>query len=155
MKKTIFTFLLITLVSFFSSNQLSAQSEGTPLELEVKGMTCKGCVYKVKQSLKEIKGVVSTESVTLETGKVLINYDPSIASKDAIAKNLAKLCGYSVSVSSTSDGFKEATKDATGKADCSSNAKCTKSKEECAKAKAAGKSCCSSTSQKECEKSKK
>lgn len=147
MKKTIFAFLLVSLVTLFSANEVAAQ--GTKLELDVKGMTCKGCEYKVKQSLKEIKGVVSTESVSHETGKVVINYDPSIASKDVIAKNLAKSCGYSVSLSSTRAGFNEATP----KADCS-NPKCTKSKEECAKAKTEGKSCCSSSTQKECTKTK-
>lgn len=151
MKKFLFTFLVTAFIGAISGNTVLAQGTTSQVELDVKGMTCKGCEYKVKQSLKDIKGVVSTEEVSHETGKVVVTINPEETSKEALAKSLAKATGYTVSFNSSAG---EATSAATaGKPGCDP-AKCTKTKEECAKAAAEGKPCCSKTQQKECAKTK-
>lgn len=135
MKQTLFSFLFMAMVGVFGLNTIQAQTT-TQVEMDVKGMTCKGCEYKVKQSLKDISGVVSTETVSHESGKVVVTIDPAVTDKDAVAKALAKSTGYTVS---TGTGKAEAG----AKAGCDP-AKCTKTKEECAKSMAEGKACCSS-----------
>lgn len=136
MKQTLFSLFFIAMVGVLGITTAQAQTTNQ-VELDVKGMTCKGCEYKVKQSLKEINGVVSTETVSHESGKVVINIDPAITDKEAVAKALAKSTGYTVS---TNAGNKA---EVGAKAGCDP-AKCTKTKEECAKEMAEGKPCCSS-----------
>lgn len=51
------------------------------LTLNVKGMTCMGCVNSVKRVLAPIAGVAQVE-VVLETGKVDIGFDASQAKAD-------------------------------------------------------------------------
>ncbi len=51
------------------------------LTLNVKGMTCMGCVNSVKRVLAPIAGVAQVE-VVLETGKVDIDFDASQAKAD-------------------------------------------------------------------------
>ena len=48
------------------------------ITLNVKGMTCMGCVASVKRVLSPIAGV-SQVDVVLETGKVSISYDAAQA----------------------------------------------------------------------------
>lgn len=151
MKKFLVTFLITAFIATISGNTALAQSASAQVELDVKGMTCKGCEYKVKQSLKDIKGVVSTEEVSHETGKVVVTINPEETTKEALAKNLAKATGYTVSFNSSAGESTAAA--ASAKPGCDP-AKCTKTKEECAKAAAEGKPCCSKEQQKECAKTK-
>lgn len=51
------------------------------LTLNVKGMTCMGCVASVKRVLTPIAGVANVD-VALETGKVDIGYDANQAQVD-------------------------------------------------------------------------
>ena len=64
------------------------------LSLNIKGMTCMGCVASVKRVLTPIAGV-SQVDVVLETGKVDINYDPSQAKPDQFREAIRN-AGYEV-----------------------------------------------------------
>lgn len=64
------------------------------LTLNVKGMTCMGCVNSVKRVLTPIAGVANVE-VVLETGKVDIGFDASQAKADQFRKAIRN-AGYEV-----------------------------------------------------------
>lgn len=64
------------------------------LTLNVKGMTCMGCVNSVKRVLAPIAGVANVE-VVLETGKVDIGYDASQAQADQFREAIRN-AGYEV-----------------------------------------------------------
>ena len=68
--------------------------ENVILTLDVKGMTCMGCVKSVKNVLEPIPGVDKVD-VTLESGKVKISYDPTQAKVDAF-KTAIEGAGYDV-----------------------------------------------------------
>lgn len=48
------------------------------VNLNVKGMTCMGCVRSVKNVLDPIPGVGSVD-INLESGQVSISFDPGLA----------------------------------------------------------------------------
>ena len=64
------------------------------ITLNVKGMTCMGCVGSVKNVLEPIQGV-SNVDVTLETGKVTISYDATQTNTQAF-KGAIEDAGYEV-----------------------------------------------------------
>lgn len=64
------------------------------LTLNVKGMTCMGCVNSVKRVLTPIAGV-TTVSVVLETGKVDIGFDASQAKPEQFREAIRD-AGYEV-----------------------------------------------------------
>ena len=64
------------------------------ITLDVKGMTCMGCVASVKRVLSPIAGV-SQVDVVLETGKVSVSYDPTQA-QPAQFKQAIQDAGYQV-----------------------------------------------------------
>lgn len=64
------------------------------LTLNIKGMTCMGCVNSVKRVLTPIAGVANVE-VVLETGKVDIGYDASFAQPDQFREAIRN-AGYEV-----------------------------------------------------------
>lgn len=64
------------------------------ITLNVKGMTCMGCVKSVKNVLEPLSGV-SKVDVSLEQGKVTIDYDSGKASVDAF-KSAIEDAGYDV-----------------------------------------------------------
>ena len=64
------------------------------LTLNVKGMTCMGCVRSVKNVLEPIAGVSSVE-ITLDTGLVTIDYDPAKATSDQFTQTIND-AGYEV-----------------------------------------------------------
>ena len=64
------------------------------ITLDVKGMTCMGCVASVKRVLSPIAGV-SQVDVVLETGKVSIRYDAALA-QPAQFKEAIQDAGYQV-----------------------------------------------------------
>lgn len=80
--------------------------EGQQVNLNVKGMKCGGCEAKVKSTLKDIKGVVSTEEVNSEKGSVTVTIDKSAISEEALAAALADKTGYDVSVVANSEAVK-------------------------------------------------
>lgn len=62
--------------------------------LTVKGMTCMGCVRSVKNVLEPIHGVAEVE-ITLDSGEVLISYDPDSAGVDQFKSAIID-AGYEV-----------------------------------------------------------
>lgn len=62
--------------------------------LNVKGMTCMGCVRSVKNVLEPMSGVNDVD-VSLETGTVKVQYDPS-AVKIEDVKRAIEDAGYDV-----------------------------------------------------------
>lgn len=68
------------------------------LHLNVKGMHCAGCENKVKQVLNSIDGVVSTQSVSYDSGTANITIDKDIISEEALVSKLAESTGYEVAL---------------------------------------------------------
>ena len=64
------------------------------ITLDVKGITCMGCVASVKRVLSPITGV-SQVDVVLETGKVSVSYDAALA-QPAQFKEAIQDAGYQV-----------------------------------------------------------
>lgn len=64
------------------------------ITLDVRGMSCGGCVNSVRQVLMELPGVEEVE-VVLETGKVSVHYDPNRVDVAAIKAAIAD-AGYEV-----------------------------------------------------------
>lgn len=62
--------------------------------LNVKGMTCMGCVCSVRNVLEPISGVSSVD-VALEKGQVAIQYDP-VQAGPAQFKAAIEYAGYEV-----------------------------------------------------------
>ena len=52
-------------------------------ELQVKGMTCQGCVRSIEMKLSKVPGVESAH-VNLGTGKATVEYDGSRANVDQL-----------------------------------------------------------------------
>ena len=64
------------------------------LNLNIKGMTCMGCVASVKRVLTPITGVANVD-VVLESGKVDIEYDARQARPDQFREAIRN-AGYEV-----------------------------------------------------------
>jgi copper chaperone len=64
------------------------------ITLNVKGMTCMGCVRSVKNVVEPIEGV-SAVDVSLEKGEVTVRYDAGRAKVDAF-KAAIEDAGYDV-----------------------------------------------------------
>jgi copper chaperone len=65
------------------------------LTLDVKGMSCGGCVNSVKRVVGAIDGVSLVE-VALDTGKVAVSYDAAKAQPEQF-KSAIRDAGYEVS----------------------------------------------------------
>ncbi len=55
--------------------------------LDVKGMSCGHCVKAVESSVGDLNGVTSV-TVTLETGKVEVQYDPALINLQTIKETI-------------------------------------------------------------------
>jgi copper chaperone len=64
------------------------------ITLNVKGMTCMGCVRSVKNVVEPIGGVEAVD-VSLEKGEVTVQYDPAQAKVDQF-KTAIEDAGYDV-----------------------------------------------------------
>jgi copper ion binding protein len=53
------------------------------VELQVKGMTCQGCVRRIEMKLSKVPGVESAH-VNLGAGKATVEYDDSRANIDQL-----------------------------------------------------------------------
>ena len=51
--------------------------------INIKGMTCMGCVNSVKNVLKNQPGIMAVD-VTLEPGQATVQYDPGMVSLDRL-----------------------------------------------------------------------
>ena len=67
---------------------------GTNGQFSVKGMTCDNCVRHVQQALQTVAGV-SFVSVSLDNQQATLEYDPEIATVDAMAAAV-KEAGYTL-----------------------------------------------------------
>jgi copper chaperone CopZ len=63
--------------------------------LKVNGMTCGNCVKHVTKALSKVPGVTEP-TVSLEKGRVELDYDPSQSSLEAITEAVTK-AGYPAS----------------------------------------------------------
>jgi copper ion binding protein len=66
-----------------SESKENPMSQLTNTTLDVQGMSCQHCVMAVTKATTALAGVENTD-VALETGKVTVNYDPSIVSLETI-----------------------------------------------------------------------
>lgn len=64
------------------------------LKLNVKGMTCSGCVNSVTRVLKAVPGVIDAQ-VTLTPGQATVTYDPARASATQLTAAIED-AGYDV-----------------------------------------------------------
>lgn len=64
------------------------------INLDIKGMTCSGCVNSVTRVLKAVPGVANAE-VTLTPGRAAVRYDPAQADS-AKLKAAVEDAGYEV-----------------------------------------------------------
>ncbi len=138
----------ISIAQDATTETVSTEVALSTLNLDVEGMTCQGCEYKVKSVLQGIDGVVATNKVCSQSDKASLTYDPKKISEEQIIVQLAEKTGYGISVSeNTAKAKTECTK---SKTECTkSKTECTKSKAECKKSKA---ECTKSKA--ECKKSK-
>lgn len=90
----IITILLMS-VSVYALQPGQAQ-----VNLQIKGMKCGGCEAKIKSILKDVKGVVSTESISAAEGTAVVIIDQKLTSDKTLASVLADKSGYDVKVSS-------------------------------------------------------
>ncbi len=82
--------ILMILVSLKMFAQTNAKA--TTLNLEIKGMTCGGCVKMVQTSLKKIDGVAAI-NIDLENATGVIQYDASKVKEEAIVGAIEKAGG--------------------------------------------------------------
>jgi copper chaperone len=65
-------------------------------QFSVKGMTCDNCAKHVKQALEKVDGV-SSVSVSLDNQEATVQYDPQIATAQAMASAVGE-AGYTFEV---------------------------------------------------------
>ncbi|HUH74526.1 MAG TPA: heavy-metal-associated domain-containing protein [Chitinophagales bacterium] len=114
---SIMTILLVSVSSF------AIEPGQSLVNLKVKGMRCGGCEAKVKSVLKDVKGIVSIETVDASEGKVSVVIDDAKTSDKKVATTLADKTGYDVKITdSATNSIKGNTKAACcsgkSKADC-------------------------------------
>ncbi|MDX1412246.1 MAG: heavy-metal-associated domain-containing protein [Nitrospirales bacterium] len=63
-------------------------------QFSVKGMTCDNCVRHVKQALQGVAGVTSV-NVSLDNQQANLEYDPTIATVEAMAAAVSE-AGYTL-----------------------------------------------------------
>lgn len=71
---------LMLLALFFSVSAFAGEKKA---EIKVEGMTCEGCVNKVKTSLEKIEGVKSAE-VSLAKSVAVVTYDDAKTNETAL-----------------------------------------------------------------------
>ena len=64
------------------------------VEIVVEGMSCDGCVTSVQNALTAHDGVAAA-SADLDTGIVVIEFDPAVVNRDALA-NAIEDAGFDV-----------------------------------------------------------
>ena len=64
------------------------------IKLDVKGMTCQGCVASVTRVLKAVPGVADA-TVTLQPGAATVTFDDARTSRSALATAIVD-AGYDV-----------------------------------------------------------
>ncbi len=87
--------------TFFGLAFVASAGEAANTTLEIKGMTCGGCVAAVKVQLKKTEGVTAYD-VSLEKGEAGVSYDAAKTTPEKIAESVSKT-GFDTSVKSSSD----------------------------------------------------
>lgn len=109
--KTVFSFALVLMLAV----SVSGFAGDKTLEIKVDGMTCNGCVDKVKTTLEKVDGVKSAE-VSLESNSAVVLYNGSKTEEGKLKE----------AVNST--GFKavdaEQVKEKKDKSDCGASSSC-------------------------------
>lgn len=109
-KYSILVFALFSIFILFGcgngsqQSQVSADGKSSQLEeatletvtLDVKGMTCDGCVQTISKTMAETVGVDKCE-VSLAENSASVTFDPSKTSKEKIAQTISDL-GYQATV---------------------------------------------------------
>jgi len=87
MKVLIFILLIFTvsISNAQSSNGKIEKSKNVKTTFAVKGMTCQGCVYAVKNTLTNIDGVIKS-NVSLKRREAAVEYDPKKVNAKVIEK---------------------------------------------------------------------
>jgi copper chaperone CopZ len=109
---SVFT-VLISVAAF------AVQPGQSQVNLQIKGMKCGGCEAKIKSILKDVNGVVSTQSVSASEGTAVLVIDKKKTSEKQVATILADKSGYDVKVVS---GTSSKTVQGNKKAACCSGA---------------------------------
>lgn len=65
--------------------------------LRAKDLSCPSCISKIEKSLDSLDGVQDSK-VHFETGRIVVNHDPSKVSNDTLVDAVAK-AGYEAKVS--------------------------------------------------------
>lgn len=68
------------------------KGEKKTINIEIKGMTCSGCVSMIEASLKKIDGVTAID-IDLEKGAGVIQYDASKVKEEAVVEAVEKAGG--------------------------------------------------------------
>lgn len=92
----------------FALGLLGGNGEKKAVSLEIKGMTCSGCVKMIEASLEKIDGVAGVE-IDLEKGAGIIQYDASKVKEEAVVEAVEKAGGkrHSFQVKRIKEGLQE------------------------------------------------
>lgn len=91
----------ILAATFFGLAVAASAGEAAKTTLEIKGMTCGGCVAAVKVLLKRTEGVTAYD-VSLEKGEARVSYDVARTTSEKIAESVSR-AGFEASVKSPTD----------------------------------------------------
>jgi copper chaperone len=87
------TLPLLTVAFLFTmSASFQGGNEKKALNLEIKGMTCSGCVKIIEASLKKIDGVTGIQ-IDLEKALGLIEYDSKKVKEETVVEAIEKAGG--------------------------------------------------------------
>jgi copper chaperone CopZ len=90
--------LSIMMIMLVTVSAFAIEPGQSMVNLKVKGMRCGGCETKVKSVLKDIKGIVSIETVSADEGKVSVIIDDAKTTDKKVATILADKTGYDVKI---------------------------------------------------------
>ncbi len=109
--KTVLSFAMVLMLAL----SVTAVGGDKKLNIKVDGMTCNGCVNKVKTTLEKVDGVKSAD-VSLESNSAVVLYDDS-KTEEGKLKEAVNSTGFKAV-----DAEQMKTKDAAG---CESKSECT------------------------------
>lgn len=95
--------MLSVVVLMMSVAVFAVQPGESKVNLQIKGMKCGGCESKIKSILKDVDGVVSTESVSASEGTAVLVINNKKTTSSKVATILADQSGYDVKVVSGSN----------------------------------------------------
>lgn len=91
------------------SGMSGATTTQQSFELQIKGMTCAGCVQKIEKSLKQTPGVVSAR-VNLATERATVFGSPALLNRDVLARAVQRI-GYDVAEAQVGAAIGQAARD--------------------------------------------